>query len=218
MVAHSFTTTLSTGLVNPKCVGLVGNGVVVHLPSFFKELDELQSQGLDCSNRLFISDRAQLVFDFHQIVDGLKEVELGRSRYALFFSIGELICIALSVALGPRSEALVPHTLEKLPGLVFGFITSSIRKPLRQNSAYWLKEDTKDTGISNTIPKGRYFDTRLVSHTLRCPPGLTRSFPDLGIGGEVEAVRRRQCRLYPHGFEHRKAGPRRRGQCVDAGY
>jgi len=31
---------------------------------------------LDCTNRLFISDRAHLVFDFHQIVDGLKEVEL----------------------------------------------------------------------------------------------------------------------------------------------
>jgi adenylosuccinate synthase len=35
--------------------------------------------GLDCSGRLFISDRAHLVFDFHQIVDGLKEVELGGS-------------------------------------------------------------------------------------------------------------------------------------------
>jgi len=46
---------------------------------FFEELDALQSQGLDCSNRLFVSDRAQLVFDFHQIVDGLKEVELGGS-------------------------------------------------------------------------------------------------------------------------------------------
>ncbi|KAF9792184.1 Adenylosuccinate synthetase [Thelephora terrestris] len=68
---------LPSGLVNPNCVGLIGNGVVVHLPSFFAELDALQTQGLDCSDRLFISDRAQLVFDFHQIVDGLKEVELG---------------------------------------------------------------------------------------------------------------------------------------------
>lgn len=89
---------LYTGLVNPKCVGLIGSGAVVHVPSFFTELDTLQAQGnsflnlftpsfliyligLDCSNRLFISDRAQLVFDFHQIVDGLKEVELGGSRY-----------------------------------------------------------------------------------------------------------------------------------------
>jgi adenylosuccinate synthase len=37
--------------------------------------------GLDCTGRLFISDRAHLVFDFHQIVDGLKEVELGGSRH-----------------------------------------------------------------------------------------------------------------------------------------
>lgn len=37
------------------------------------------STGLDCTGRLFLSDRAHLVFDFHQIVDGLKEVELGGS-------------------------------------------------------------------------------------------------------------------------------------------
>ncbi|KAL1744967.1 Adenylosuccinate synthetase [Schizophyllum fasciatum] len=70
---------LPSGLVNPGCTGLIGNGVVVHLPSFFSELDALQAQGLDCTGRLFVSDRAQLVFDFHQIVDGLKEVELGGS-------------------------------------------------------------------------------------------------------------------------------------------
>ena len=34
-------------------------------------------------NRLFISDHAHLVFDFHRIVDGLKEVELGGSWYVL---------------------------------------------------------------------------------------------------------------------------------------
>jgi adenylosuccinate synthase len=38
-------------------------------------------QGLDVQGRLFVSDRAQLVFDFHQIVDGLKEVELGGKRF-----------------------------------------------------------------------------------------------------------------------------------------
>ncbi|RUO96350.1 putative ADE12-adenylosuccinate synthetase [Jimgerdemannia flammicorona] len=69
---------LPSGLVNPKCVALVGSGVVVHLPSFFTELETLEKKGLDCVGRLFLSDRAQLVFDFHQIVDGLREVELGR--------------------------------------------------------------------------------------------------------------------------------------------
>ncbi|KAL5529474.1 hypothetical protein ACEPAG_5459 [Sanghuangporus baumii] len=70
---------LPSGLANPSCVGLIGSGCVVHVPSFFDELDALESEGLDCTGRLFISDRAHLVFDFHQIVDGLKEVELGGS-------------------------------------------------------------------------------------------------------------------------------------------
>jgi len=70
---------LPSGLVNPSCTGLIGSGLVVHLPSFFNEIDALESQGLDCNGRLFISDRAHLVFDFHQVVDGLKEVELGGS-------------------------------------------------------------------------------------------------------------------------------------------
>jgi len=70
---------LPSGLVNPTCTGVIGSGVVIHVPSFFAELDALESQGLDCTGRLFISDRAHLVFDFHQIVDGLKEVELGGS-------------------------------------------------------------------------------------------------------------------------------------------
>ncbi|KAG8767762.1 hypothetical protein FRC16_007279, partial [Serendipita sp. 398] len=68
---------LPCGLVNPNCVGLIGSGVVVHVPSFFAELEKLESKGLNCQGRLLLSDRAHLVFDFHQIVDGLKEVELG---------------------------------------------------------------------------------------------------------------------------------------------
>lgn len=70
---------LPSGLVNPRCAGFIGSGVVIHVPSFFTELDTLEKKGLDASGRLFVSDRAHLVFDFHQIVDGLKEVELGGS-------------------------------------------------------------------------------------------------------------------------------------------
>ncbi|RKP27149.1 Adenylosuccinate synthetase [Syncephalis pseudoplumigaleata] len=70
---------LPSGLINPKCTALIGNGVVVHVPSLFKELAALEEKGLDCQGRLLVSDRAHLVFDFHQIVDGIKEVELGGS-------------------------------------------------------------------------------------------------------------------------------------------
>ena len=69
---------LPSGLINPKCTSVIGNGVVIHLPSFFEELGKLQAKGIDPQGRLFVSERAHLVFDFHQIVDGLREVELGR--------------------------------------------------------------------------------------------------------------------------------------------
>ncbi|GFZ50825.1 Adenylosuccinate synthetase [Saitozyma sp. JCM 24511] len=70
---------LPSGLINPKCTAFIGSGVVVHIPSLFNELDTLERKGLSCAGRLFVSDRAHLVMGFHQIVDGLKEIELGGS-------------------------------------------------------------------------------------------------------------------------------------------
>lgn len=70
---------LPSGLVNPSCINLVGSGCVVHVPSFFKELEALEKHGLNTQGRIFISDRAHVVFDIHQLVDGLEEVELGGS-------------------------------------------------------------------------------------------------------------------------------------------
>lgn len=69
---------LPSGLVNPTCMNLIGSGCVVHVPSFFEELEALEKQGLDTKGRIFISDRAHVVFDLHQLVDGLEEVELGK--------------------------------------------------------------------------------------------------------------------------------------------
>ncbi|KAI8869375.1 adenylosuccinate synthase [Ramicandelaber brevisporus] len=76
-VSYSFHL-LPSGLIAPGCVGLIGSGVVVNLPDMFAEIEALERKGLtDVSKRIFVSDRAHLVFDFHKIVDGLKEVELG---------------------------------------------------------------------------------------------------------------------------------------------
>lgn len=58
---------------------MIGNGVVVHLPGLFKEIDGLESNGVSCKGRILVSDRAHLLFDFHQEVDGLREFELAKS-------------------------------------------------------------------------------------------------------------------------------------------
>lgn len=69
---------LPSGLLNPKCINLIGSGVVVHVPTFFSELTTLENKGLqNVHDRILISDRCQIDFDLHVAVDGLEEVELG---------------------------------------------------------------------------------------------------------------------------------------------
>ncbi|KAL8933208.1 MAG: hypothetical protein Q9211_005907 [Gyalolechia sp. 1 TL-2023] len=73
---------LPSGLVNPNCRNLVGSGCVVHIPSFFQELDDLHKKGLDTESRIFLSDRAHVVFDLHLLIDGLQEGELTEAAEA----------------------------------------------------------------------------------------------------------------------------------------
>ncbi|KAK4412981.1 Adenylosuccinate synthetase, chloroplastic [Sesamum alatum] len=68
-----------SGILNEETVCVIGNGVVVHLPSFFEEIDGLESKGVSCKGRILVSDRAHLLFDVHQVVDGLREAELAKS-------------------------------------------------------------------------------------------------------------------------------------------
>lgn len=68
-----------SGILNEETTCVIGNGVVVHLPGFFKEVDGLESNGVSCKGRILVSDRAHLLFDFHQVVDGLREAELAKS-------------------------------------------------------------------------------------------------------------------------------------------
>lgn len=70
---------LPSGLLNPRCMNLIGSGCVIHIPSFFKELEELEKKGLDGQGRIVMSERAQVVFDLHMLVDGLEEGELNEA-------------------------------------------------------------------------------------------------------------------------------------------
>ena len=61
---------LPSGIIWPDCESVIGNGVVVHFPDLFAELAKNEAKGLTgWENRLKISDRAHLVFDFHQVYE-----------------------------------------------------------------------------------------------------------------------------------------------------
>jgi len=71
---------LPSGILNKQAICIIGNGVVIHLPSFLNELDGLLASGIQHEGRVKISDRAHIVFDFHQAVDGQLENSLGRNK------------------------------------------------------------------------------------------------------------------------------------------
>jgi adenylosuccinate synthase len=54
-------------------VNVLGNGVVVHIPTMFEELEQLDKNGVDYKCRLLISDRAHIVSDIQIQADGLLE-------------------------------------------------------------------------------------------------------------------------------------------------
>ncbi|GFZ14340.1 adenylosuccinate synthase [Actinidia rufa] len=68
-----------SGILNEEMLCVIVNGVVVHLPGLFEEIDGLESNGVSCKGRIMVSDRAHMLFDFHQVVDGLREAELANS-------------------------------------------------------------------------------------------------------------------------------------------
>ncbi|PSR79088.1 Adenylosuccinate synthetase [Coniella lustricola] len=71
---------LPSGLVAPGCINLIGSAVVFHVPSFFKELADVEAKGIkDARERIFVSDRCHINFDLHAAVDGLEEIELGKN-------------------------------------------------------------------------------------------------------------------------------------------
>lgn len=72
---------LPCSIINKDCQSLIGNGLVVHVPGLFEEIKKNEAKGLTgWESRLLISDKAHMVFDFHQMVDGLQESEKGQGE------------------------------------------------------------------------------------------------------------------------------------------
>lgn len=59
-----------------KCI--IGNGCVVHLPTLVEEIQSLKEAGIDPKGRLFVSDRAHLLFEYHILADKAQEAKRGK--------------------------------------------------------------------------------------------------------------------------------------------
>lgn len=68
-----------SGIFNPEVKCVLGNGCVINPEALISELELLKKDGFSCEN-LFISSRAQVLFDHHRALDALKEKQLGDRR------------------------------------------------------------------------------------------------------------------------------------------
>ncbi|HEY7627925.1 MAG TPA: adenylosuccinate synthase [Ilumatobacteraceae bacterium] len=68
-----------SGVLYPHVIPVIGNGVVVDLPTLFNEIDTLEARGVDCS-KLIVSSQAHLIFPWHQALDALYEAGRGDAR------------------------------------------------------------------------------------------------------------------------------------------
>ena len=62
-----------SGVLYEHVTPVIGNGVVVDMPTLFNEIDVLESRGVSCS-RLKVSSLAQLIFPWHQAFDAVAEI------------------------------------------------------------------------------------------------------------------------------------------------
>lgn len=71
---------LPSGSVRPKAACVIANGVVVDPEVLLGEIDSLAQKGIGLDGRLFISENAHVVLDYHKAEDRLREEALGKDK------------------------------------------------------------------------------------------------------------------------------------------
>lgn len=71
---------IPAGIMHEKTRCVVGNGVVIHIPTLFEEVEQLEKLGINVEGRLLLSERAHIVFNYHQYLDGLQEERKGDNK------------------------------------------------------------------------------------------------------------------------------------------
>lgn len=68
------------GMLHPGKICVMGNGMVVHLPTLLEEIEMLKKAGVKIGKRLLLSDRAHLVFEYHKKIDLAQEELKGAKK------------------------------------------------------------------------------------------------------------------------------------------
>ena len=71
---------IPAGILHPRKICVIGNGVVIDLAALKQEIDMLAAAGISCAGRLFISTRCHLILEYHRAVESADEARRGDRR------------------------------------------------------------------------------------------------------------------------------------------
>ena len=79
--SHKFVLQLiPCGVLRPGCRGVIGNGVVLDPIAFLKEVAKLRDLGVAVDERLYVSNRAQVILPYHRMIELAAESAPGRKK------------------------------------------------------------------------------------------------------------------------------------------
>lgn len=71
---------IPSGILHPNTICIIGNGVVLDPVALMEEIKLLESEGIQVSGRLFISQNAHLIMPYHKLIDKAMEEKQGTNR------------------------------------------------------------------------------------------------------------------------------------------
>jgi adenylosuccinate synthase len=71
---------IPSGILHPKVVGVLGNGVVIDPLSFFQEIGTLEKENIDFKSRLFIAENAHITLSYHKMFDQIEDKKRGEAK------------------------------------------------------------------------------------------------------------------------------------------
>ncbi len=114
---------------------IIGNGCVIHLPTLLDEIKTLNERDITVKGKLFISERAHILFDFHKQLDQMQEESKGDNK------IG-----STKRGIGPAYTSKISRSGLRMGTLIydFNFFERKLRELANElNAAYDLNIDTE---------------------------------------------------------------------------
>jgi adenylosuccinate synthase len=161
---------LPSGSVRPDSICVITNAVAVDPETLITEIDQLAEKNIHLTNRLYISENAHLVLDYHKKEDQLREQSLGKNKIGTTIrGIGP--CFADKVG---RSYALRMADLTDLDRLKEKLQTIVEYK----NKIFTAVYNAEPINADTIFQKCKYYADRLLSFTTDTTRLLHKSIAD----------------------------------------